>query len=195
MRRPAGRSSSEERSERTFQPAFGPGGAFVRRQVEKATPLWQAWPQVALAGFCLIFVALLWTAAALQWTAREQHGAQQAAMTRAAERVDVVFDEWQQRAAALATLASQLLGESRPPLHRVALEAALQTAISMPGSTLNGILLLDPAGRPIESRPTVPCPRCCGPMTRWCWPAGCRRRRTGRDIPFRRRCARRPWRM
>jgi PAS domain S-box-containing protein len=151
MRRPAGRSSSEERSGRTFQPAFGPGGAFVRRQAEKATPLWQAWPQVALAGFCLIFVALLWTAAALQWTAREQHGAQQAAMTRAAERVDVVFDEWQQRAAALATLASQLLGESRPPLHRVALEAALQTAISMPGSTLNGILLLDPAGRPILS--------------------------------------------
>jgi len=117
--------------------------------VEKAAPLWQAWPQVTLASFCLILAALFWTVLALQWTSRQQHATQQAEMSRVATRLNIALNDVQHRASAMATMASKLLGEARSPSRRTAVEASLQTAFSVSGGSLDGIRLVDPAGRSV----------------------------------------------
>ncbi|RKK04737.1 PAS domain S-box protein [Pseudoroseomonas wenyumeiae] len=109
--------------------------------------MWQAWPQLALASFCVILTALLWTVLALQWTGRQQRTAQEAEMAQASVHIHQGLNDAQQRASSLATLASQLLGETRSPLQRAALEASLETALSVSDSSLDGIRLLDAAGR------------------------------------------------
>jgi PAS domain S-box-containing protein len=149
MARPAGRSRGAGRPETSSQPPAGDAGAFVRRHAEKTQPLWQAWPQVTLASFCLILAALLWTVVAMQWAGRHQQQAQQTRMAQMASQVDEALSDWQKRVAALATLASQLLGEGRTGPQRAALEASLKTALSMPGAALDSILLMDPGGRPV----------------------------------------------
>lgn len=132
-------------------------------------PLWRAWPQVTLASFSLILVALLWTVVALQWTSRQQVVTQQAEMKQVATRLNIALQDMQQRASAMATMASRLLGEAQPPLQRAAVEASLHNALSVAGGSLDGIRLLDPAGRsvltvgevfarPASVRPDLPLP-------------------------------------
>ncbi|MCG7362419.1 ATP-binding protein [Roseomonas sp. ACRSG] len=149
MRRSEGRSSGEGRPDSPHRSSAGQAGAFTRRPAEKAQPLWQAWPQVTLAGFCLILAALLWTVLALQWTSRQQRAAQEAEMTRASAHIEQALTDARQRASSLATLASQLLGDTRSPMQRAALEASLEAALSVSGGSLDGIRLLDSSGRSI----------------------------------------------
>jgi signal transduction histidine kinase len=119
----------------------------MRRSGEKTLPFWQAWPQVTLAGFCLILAALLWTAMALQWTDRDQRQNQQARLSQIAGRINTSLSLWQQRASALAAMTSQLLGDNRVVAQRSAVEASLRAALSAPNATIDGFALIDAAGR------------------------------------------------
>lgn len=149
MGRSEGRSRGEGRPDTSYQPYTAQAGAFIRRPAEQTQPLWQAWPRITLAGFCLILAVLLWTVLALQWTSREQRSAQEAEMAQASAHANQALKDTAQRASSLATLTSQLLGETRSPIQRAALEASLEAALSVSGGSLDGIRLLDSQDRSI----------------------------------------------
>jgi PAS domain S-box-containing protein len=143
------RPRGEERPDTSHQPSNGEAEAFIHRPTQKAQPLWQAWPQITLASFCLILAALLWTVFSLQWSGRQQRTAQEAEMAQTYDHIDLALNDARHRASTLATLASRLLGENRPALQRAALETSLETALSISGGILEGVRLLDAGGRSV----------------------------------------------
>ena len=149
MGRPERRSRGEGRPDTSYQSSADQNAASVRRSLPKSQPLWQAWPQLTLAGFGLILVALLWTVVALQWNSRQQRAEQELELAQASAHANHALHETGQRASSLATLASQLLGETRSPMQRAALEASLEAALSVSGGNMTGIRLLDAGGRSI----------------------------------------------